>query len=115
MTATCTLCGQLITAEPDGVLDSQRDDRTLGKLGGLFRMHLAKHHGAEPQTAIDESIMRCSVPQMIGAVGMTVQGAVLFSYLQSSDPVFQQKVGQMREIVSQAMEQKTLKPMVTVS
>ena len=115
MTATCTLCGQVITAEPDGVIDSQRDDRTLGRLGGLFRMHLAKFHGAEPQTAIDESIMRCSIPQMIGAVGMTVQGAVLFSYLQSSDPVFQTKVGQMREIVSQAMEQKVVKPAVVIA
>src|SRR6266481_6507137 len=115
MTATCTLCGQVITAEADGLMDSQRDDRTLGRLGGMFRAHLGKLHADEPQTALDTTIMRCTVGQMIGAVGMTVQGAVLFSYLQSSDPVFQAKVGQMREIVSKAMEQKAVKPAVVIA
>ncbi len=113
MTATCTLCSQVITAEPDAVLDAQRDDRTLGRLGGLFRAHMAKYHGAEPQTAIDESIMRCSIPQMIGAIGMTTQAAVLYSYLHSTDPVFLEKVGQMKEIVKTAISQKLIRPMVT--
>jgi hypothetical protein len=39
MTGTCILCGTLLTAEPDPILDAQRDERTMGKLGALMKQH----------------------------------------------------------------------------
>jgi len=82
-------------------------------LGGLFRKHLAQHHGAEPQTAIDPQVMQGSVPQMIGVIGVTSQAAVMFSYLTSENEAFNQKTQAMRKIVMRAIEQKKVAPLVT--
>ncbi len=115
MTATCTLCGTLISAEPDPVLDPQRDDRTFGRLGGIFRKHLAQFHGAEPQKVLDQGMMKGSVPQMIGVIGVTAQAAAMFSFLESTDEVFQQKTVAMKQIIEKAIEQKRISPLVTAS
>ena len=115
MTATCTLCGTLITAEPDTILDSQRDDRTFGRLGATFQAHMLKFHAAEPQQAID---MQPPLPLQaflglapagkvaLGVVAMTAQGIALFSYLESQDPIFNGKTETMREVVRKSIEQK---------
>lgn len=90
-------------------------------------MHMLKKHAHARQAALDASVAQCTIGQLIGlsddprvpmalgVVGMTSQGVALYSYLQSADPVFEQKVGQMRQIVSQAMEQKPVKPVVALS
>jgi hypothetical protein len=109
VTAACTLCGTHIIAEPDGLLDAQRDDRTFGRLGATFKQHMEKFHGAEPQRCIDPAVFQgntLSIPQLIGVLAITVQGVALFSYLQSEDPVFSSKTAQMRDVITKAMEQK---------
>ena len=113
MTATCTLCGTLITAQPDGLMDVQRDDRTIGRLGAAFRQHMTKHHVDEPQRCIDPRIIQGNIGQLAGAAGITAQALVLFSYLQSEDEAFKAKTGIMRDIVLKAIEQKQVQPVVT--
>ncbi len=116
MTATCTLCGQVITAEPDGLLDAQRDDRLMGRMGGMFRAHLEKLHAKEEQAIFGPPIMQGgSIAHLIAVAGITSQSIVLYSYLLSTDPVYLQKLGQMRQIVEKAMEQKAPKPAVALS
>ncbi len=116
MTATCTLCGQVITAEPDGLLDVQRDDRLMGRIGGMFRAHLEKLHNTEEQTVFQPPVMHGgSIAHLIGVAGITSQSIALYSYLISTDPVYLQKLGQMRQIVEKAMEQKQPKPAVALS
>ena len=113
MTATCTLCGTLLTVEPDAILDVQRDDRTIGRLGHAFRQHMGKHHVNDPQRCLDPAILQGNIGQLIAAMGITVQGLVLLSYLESADEVFQQKTQAMREIISKAIEQKQREPILT--
>lgn len=108
MTAVCTLCGVVIEAKPDGVMDDQRDDRTLGRLGGMFRAHIQKHHANEPQTILDESIVRGNLGALISAVAIASQGLTLFSFLQTDDAVFQLKMAQMRDIVAKGITQKPM-------
>jgi hypothetical protein len=109
VTAICTLCGTPIVAEPDGLLDAQRDDRTFGRLGASFKAHMEKVHKSEPQRCIDPAIFQgntLSIPQLFGVLAITVQGVALFSYLDSQDPVFLDKTAKMREVIIKAMEPK---------
>ncbi len=114
MTATCTLCGMILTSPEDPVLDPQRDDRTFGRLGGLYRKHFNDCHAKELQQCLPSEIMQGTIPQMIGAMTMTFQASILFSYLKSDDPVFLNKSQQMRELVQKTIAQKELKPQVVL-
>lgn len=120
MTATCTLCRESVSAEPDNIFDSQRDDRTFSRLGATFQNHMLSKHANEPQQCIPESDLKAGLGQFlglappgrmgIGIVATTAQGTALLSYLESTDEVFKQKISLLREIVLKAIEQKKVQP-----
>ncbi len=109
MTATCTLCGTLLTSEPDAILDDQRDDRTFGRLGAILRKHIHEHHYKDQQTITDSTDLKgANIEQFIGIVGITGQAATMFSYVTCEDPAFQLRIQKMKEIVLKAIEQKEI-------
>ena len=123
MTATCTLCGESISAELDNIFDSMREDRMFSRLGATFQNHMLNKHAGEPQRAIPDESCKAGLGQFlglapagrlgVGIVAITAQGSALLSYLESSDPVFNKKMGLMREIVQKAIEQKKSQPVTS--
>lgn len=110
MTATCTICGEILKVLPDvrGV------SFTFGELGNQFKKHMASKHMNEPQTCIAPEILAatCPILTMINVMGITTQGTILFSYLKSEDADFADQVRQMRETVEKAIAQKIEAPKV---
>lgn len=110
MTATCTICGLILTAEPDGILDSQRTNRTFGSLGAQFRKHISEQHAAKLQDVLPPEEMQGSIIQLIQIMAVTVQSSILFSYLTSEDLEFTSRVEKMREMIEKSIQQKESSP-----
>lgn len=114
MTATCTLCGLALTAEPDGILDSGKDDRTFGRLGKAARVHFEKDHANAPQCFVDGLPPSVTVGQSFVILSVTTQAVLINSFLQSADELFLKKAGAMKQILMQAIEQKEPVPQIVM-
>jgi hypothetical protein len=115
MTASCTLCGELFSI-PD---DLRGAKKTLGELGNIFGKHIVKVHSADAQSAFDPEHLKCSIAQLLQPkvspmFGLTLQAAILYSYLKSEDEAFNDSVRQMKAMLEKAMEQKAVQPLVNV-
>lgn len=92
MTATCTLCGEILTAVPDvrGSL------HTLKDFGGKVGEHMKLKHVEEFKAMLHS----------MGEAGIAAQGLILFSRLKSDDVGFLSQTSEMREVVDKSCAQK---------
>jgi hypothetical protein len=114
VTATCTLCGTILSVEPDGVFDSDRQERTFAKLIATFNVHLHHHHMGEEQHVIDSSIMRGSLAFLFKEMIEATPILLIASFLQTDDPYFVERTQKHRECLLKALEPKQLPKLVQV-
>lgn len=85
------------------------NDRTFSSIVSEYKRHVLKYHAKDVQRIIPEpELVHLEVLQVFVVGSALYQSALMNSLLHSTDPVYQEKAGQLREILNKAMQPKTL-------
>jgi hypothetical protein len=119
MKASCVLCGEQFDSVPDlGLLDeSLRSHREFADVGRMAALHLTQKHRKSMRMPFTDPDLTgpLTIPDLIGAVGMCAQNAVVNSYLKSEDARFAKLNGNFAILVTAAMKQVDVAPTVTIA
>lgn len=94
MTGLCSLCRQVLHAEPDAILDAGRDTRTVQRYLDASGRHFMQYHPKEYRDA--------------AGVGSACLVLALLQHVNSADVLFTETFGKMRVDMVAYLKNETL-------
>lgn len=118
MTATCTLCGDVLTVRDCMDLDPLRDRKTVMAIAAAMCQHIGMRHSSEDQTVVDRAsnfppTKPNNILTLIEAAAAMGTLLTALSYVQSEDLSFKDQTEKMKDLLTKAIAQKEVKPLVS--